>query len=371
MKRMGISEFQDKLFTGKLSRRQALGVLGSMGVVATVWSLRSARAAQQPLVFEWAGNEVPGLYPSYFAAHGEPEFAFFASEQEMATKIRNGFPADVTHPCAESWSRMADAGVLRPIDTERLSNWPDVFEGLRTHHAIHDAQGNVMMLPSDWGNSSIVYRTDLYDGEESWCMLFDDRYEGRLSSYDSESSILIAGLCQGYGAEAFNMTDEMLAEIRPLVEKQARLVRFYWSDNSEIENAMATGEIVAAYSWNSSVKNLKEQGVPVAYAVPKEGILNWLCGLSITNVGAGDDELVYEFLDAWISPEAGKFLLEEYGYGHSNHITFEIADPEKVAALGFPSNPIVMLKDGIMFQPYDSVVLEKMVNMFDDVKLGL
>jgi spermidine/putrescine-binding protein len=336
MKRVGLNEFQDRLFTGRLSRRQALGILGSMGVVASVMSPRGLRAAQQPLVFEWAGNEVHELYQPYFVAHGEPEFAFFASEQDMATKVRNGFPADVTHPCAESWSRMADAGVLRPIDTSRLTNWQDVFEGLREHHAIRDADGNIMMVPADWGNSSIVYRSDLYEGEETWCMLFDERYEGRLSSYDSESSVLVAGLCQGYGADAFNMSDEMLAEIRPLVEKQARLVRFYWGDQTEIEQAMATGEIVAAYAWNSAVKNLKDQGVPVAYAVPKEGILNWLCGLSITNVGDGDDSLVYEFVDAWISPEAGKFLLEEYGYGHSNHITFEIADPQIGCRPGFP-----------------------------------
>lgn len=374
MKKMGINEFQDKLFTGQLNRRQALTVLGSVGVMASVMTPTGLRAAQQPLILEWSGYEVPELYPPYVKAHGEPEFSFFASEQEMATKVRNGFPADITHPCAESWGRMADAGLLRPIDTSRLSNWNDVFPGLRDHHSIRDADGNVMMLPADWGNSSIVYRTDLYDlegGEESWCMLFDERYEGRLSSFDSESSVMIAGLCQGYGEEAFNMSDEMLAEIRPLVEKQARIVRFYWSDNSEIENAMATGEIVAAYSWNSSVKNLKDQGVPVAYAVPKEGILNWLCGLSIVTTGTGDEDLVYEYLDAWLSPEAGKFLIEDYGYGHASAKAFEIADPELVAALGFPADPVQMLDDGIMFQPYDPVILENMVNMFDEIKIGL
>ena len=184
-------------------------------------------------------------------------------------------------------------------------------------------------------------------------MLFDERYEGKLSMLDSESALLVAGLCHGFGIDSFNMTDEMLEEIRPLVEKQARLVRFYWGDQTEVETAMASGEIVAAYAWNSAVKSLKDQGIPVAYAVPKEGILNWLCGLSITNVGTGDEGLVYEYLDAWLSPEAGKFLLEDYGYGHPNKITFEIADPQAVADLGFPSDPIEML------------------NMFDEVKIGL
>jgi len=374
MKRMGINEFEDKLFTGRLSRRQALGAMLAVGIVPTTMSLGGgrARAAQQPLVLEWSGYEIPELYPPYAAKHGTPEFSFFATEQEMATKVRNGYPADITHPCAESWGRMDDGGLLHAIDTSRLSNWPDVFEGLREHHSIRDAEGNIKMVPADWGNSSIVYRTDLYEGEESWCMLFDERYAGRLSNIDSESVVLTAGLCQGYGAEAFNMTDEMLAEVRPLVERSARISRFYWGDQTEIETALASGEIVAAYAWNSAVKTLRDQGIPVAYAVPKEGILNWLCGLSYVNAGgSGDEDLVYAFIDAWLSPEAGKFLLEEYGYGHANSITFEISDPEKVADLGFPSDPIAMLDDGLMFQPYNPQVLENMINMFDEVKMSM
>ena len=148
---MGINEFQDKLFTGKLSRRRSLGVLGSVGAVATTMSFgaRVARAAQAPLVFEWSGYEVPELYPSYVEKHGDdlPEFSFFGTEQEMATKIRSGFRPAITHPCAESWGRIDDAGLLKPIDVSRLSNWGDVFPGLSEHKALRDADGNIKMIP--------------------------------------------------------------------------------------------------------------------------------------------------------------------------------------------------------------------------------
>jgi spermidine/putrescine-binding protein len=323
------------------------------------------------LVFTWAGYEVPELHPAYHAAHGDPEFAFYANEQEMATKVRAGFPADVLHPCADTWGRVADAGLLKPIDVSRLSNWNDLFPTLRDHPSIRDGDGNVMLMPADWGNASVIYRTDFYEGEESWCMLFDERYEGRLATYDSESAVLVAGLCHGFGTDSFNMTDEMLEEVRPLLEKQAGLVRFYWSSRTDLENAIASGEVVAAYGWNSSMKELQRQGVPVAYAVPKEGILAYICGCCITQVGEGDEDLVYEYLDAWLDPQAGKFLIEEYGYGHSNMLSFEAASPEKVAALGFPANPIEMLEQSLMWQPYDPQVLENMFVMLDEVKIGL
>jgi spermidine/putrescine transport system substrate-binding protein len=373
MKRMGINEFEDKLFTGKLSRRQAVTTMIGAGLVPVGMGMgaRGARAAQQPLVFTWSGYEVPELHPAYVAAHGEPEFSFFASEQEAATKMRAGFPADLVHPCSDTWVRMGDAGILKPVDTSRLSNWADVFPGLASFSGIRNADGDLMMVPLDWGNSSIIYRTDLYEGEESWCMLFDDRYAGRLSSFDSESALVVAGLCKGYGSDVFSMTDEMLQELRPLIEKQVKLVRFYWSDQSEVESAMASGEIVAAYAWNSALKTLKDQGIPVAYAQPKEGILTWLCGMCIGVNGQGDEDLVYDYLDAWLAPEAGKFLIEDYGYGHSNAKSFELADPQKVADLGFPENPEEMLSSGIMFQPQDPAMIEKEVNMFDEIKISM
>ena len=35
------------------------------------------------------------------------------------------------------------------------------------------------------------------------------------------------------------------------------------------------------------------------------------------------------------------------------------------------NDPIEMLDNGIAFQPYDPQVLQNMVNMFDEVKIGL
>ena len=148
MKRMGINEFQDKLFTGRLSRRQALNAMVAVGLVPVTvgGAARHARAETQPLVFEWSGYEVPELYPTYNKEHGKPEFSFFATEQEAATKMRNGYPADLVHPCSDTWVRMGDAGILKPIDTSKLSNWPNVFKVLADFPDIH-RDGQLMMMP--------------------------------------------------------------------------------------------------------------------------------------------------------------------------------------------------------------------------------
>jgi len=78
--------------------------------------------------------------------------------------------------------------------------------------------------------------------------------------------VTIAGLCNGFGEASFNMTDAMLEEVRPMMEKQSELVRFYSLSQTDIEQALASGEVVAFYGWNAAFKNLSDQGIPVAYA---------------------------------------------------------------------------------------------------------
>ena len=375
MKRMSINEFQDKHLAGRLSRREALRVLTSAGVVATSAFVGGhARAGEKLTVYEWGGYDVPELFPSFYEKHGEPDFSLYANQMEMLAKLSHGFKVDIAHSCTESLTRMSDLNLLRPIDTDRLSNWGSVFARLRNLPDIRDKDGNVVMIPTDWGNSSIIYRTDIIDiapDDVSWCMLFDERYEGRLASIESEEAFIAAGLCHGFGDKVFDMTDAMLAELRPLIEKQAKLVRFYSSDQTTIVNALASGEVVAAMGWSTSITTLRDQGVSVAYANPKEGLVNWLCGFSILPSSEIDEDLIYEFLDAWLDPRAGRYLIEEQGMGHSSAEAFKAADPELVDALGFPSNPDTMLDRGIMYRPMDPKVQGKMMEMLDEVRAEL
>ncbi len=58
--------------------------------------------------------------------------------------------------------------------------------------------------------------------------------------------------------------------------------------------------------------------MPIAYARPKVGYFTWFCGLTLLNRGKADPALAYDFIEAWLSPETGKTLIEGSGYGHAN-----------------------------------------------------
>ena len=165
------------------------------------------------------------------------------------------------------------------------------------------------------------------------------------------------------------MTDAEIETVRALMAKQRPLLRFYWTDQTSVEQGLASGELVASYAWNASVVLLKKQGLPVKYMNPKEGILTWVCGAMRLKDGPGEEQAVYDFIDALIAPESGRYLIEEFGYGHSNRKSFDLASKERLEELGI-SSPTALFQQGIFFQPIPPEIREKYIAMFEEVKVG-
>jgi spermidine/putrescine-binding protein len=207
-----------------------------------------------------------------------------------------------------------------------------------------------------------------YIKENSWKVLFDERYKGRVATFDDNVNVEIAGLLLGYD-NIFSMTDEQLAEARKLLEKQREVLRFYWTDKTQIEQALASGELIAAYSWNETYVGLRNQGVPVGFMVPKEGIFTWCCGLMI-HAKSKDLDASYELINAMTSPETGAYEIETWGYGHANKKAFAMVAEEKLKELNL-STPEALLDAGIFFQPLDPAIETKYIQLLEEVKGGV
>jgi len=367
---MKTSEFVDRMANGTLSRRRFNQVLAAAGLTAVTVPVmgRRAQAEEQVIYFTWSGYDDPGFFPGYVKKHGaNPQLPIFADEEEALLKMRAGGVYDVVHPCNSNVGRWFDAGVVQEIDTSRLSNWPDVFDSLKKFEGAQHG-GKNYFVPVDWGNTSIIYRSDLVDiKEESWTLMWDQRYAGKLAMGGAaEETVAIAAIVAG-AADPFNLTDAEVAKAKDLLLKQKPLLRFYWDSNTTVEQGLASGELVAATGWNSSAVALKKQGLAVKFMNPKEGILTYCCGLVLAK-GAPHVDAAYDLLDAMIAPDAGKWLIETQGYGHSNHKAFELVEEKTLAERGLPRDPTSFLNSGILFRPMGR--LPEISKMFEAVKAG-
>jgi spermidine/putrescine-binding protein len=367
-------KFIDKMAQGKLSRRQMLASAGAWGVGLTLLP-KMGRASGAPLTcLEWGGYDVEDYYTSFVAKHGGgPNFSIFASEEDALAKVRAGFKADVMHPCNYSVARFVNAGLVTPIDTARLSNWNDIFPELQVADGVVQ-DGKVVMAPADWGNSSIAFRPDLIDPafieNPSWSIFYDPAYEGRVSHLDNELVITIGQMVGGQSYEEAVMTsgDALVAAAKDWGTKGVNTSRFLWTDSSELQQALASGEIVAAYAWNDTIKNLRAEGIPIEFAKPKEGYFTWFCGLTLLNVGEADQAMAYDFIDAWLSPETGKALIEGSGYGHANMKSFEVSDPQQIVDMGIITDPKEHMKSAIVFKTLPDALQEEYNKVWGDIK---
>lgn len=380
MKDLKKEDVVEQLATGKMSRRQfnqSLVALGATMVMMPVGS-RSAFAGSDdhPTVFTWEGWDVPELHQSYLAKHGEsPNMAIFGDEEEAFAKMRAGFKVDLTQPCTYKVPIWKDAGILEPIDTSRLSTWDDIIPSLKTIPGTYEGN-NQYFFPTDWGLTSVLYRADLapeYVDNESWGLLWDPKYKGRLSMADSLiDGVMVAAIYIG-AKDPFNMTDDEMAKTRAALKEQLPLMRYYWTSPADIEQALASGELVATSAWNSSYAALKREGLDVRYTSPKEGAMTWVCGFCLmSDHDPAKLDRIYDYLDAYASVESGVFALTEYGYGHGNINAFakvEQDSPGLLKELGYSVDVNKTLNAGIFQAPMGNE--PALQAMFEEVKAGM
>jgi len=348
------------------------GKLAGAGLIAFFLSLSStaitALAQDKLQYFTWSGYELPEFNKSFLDAHPNGvEASMFGDDDDAFTKVKAGFSPDIAHPCYDKVARWNKEGLLQPIDTKRIKNWDSIFPVFKNLPDIQAGGGKVWMVPWDWGNTSILYRTDLVkDPEATWNLLWDKQYAGRMATIDAvHDTPVVAALL--VGANPFDMTPEQMDKVADKLRVQRPLLSSYTTDMTSVEQGLASGELVAAMTWNASATSLKKQGVAVEFMKPKEGMLTWACGFVLLK-DAKNVDLAYDFINSRLEADSGKYLITAYGYGSSLSTAFAAVPKEELVKLQLPDNPEEMLKTTVFTGPMKQN--DDLAKMFEKVKAG-
>lgn len=318
-------------------------------------------------VLTWAGYELPVFHPKYLKEHPEgADITVFSDDNDALAKIRGGFHPDIAHPCTFKLEEWKKAGVLQPIDTSRIPGWNDIYPEFKTLPGVTDADGKVWMVPWDWGNTSIVYRTDLVkENTDSWNLLWDKTYSGRLATLDASDTPIVAAMIAGL--DPFNMDKAQIDKVSDKLREQRPLLRFYTADQSSLQQALASGEIVAAMAWNATATQLKQSGAPIAYMKPKEGMLTWACGMVMLKDAKNVDK-AYDYINARLDPDAASHLISDYGYGTAVKSAFSKFTPEQLAEKDLPADPAKALSSTTIMRTQKNS--GEIMKAFEAVKAG-
>ncbi|WP_455273375.1 polyamine ABC transporter substrate-binding protein [Rhizobium herbae] len=333
-----------------------------------------AVAADNITIFDWSGYEDPAFHPAYTAKYGtEPDFSFFGDEEEAFQKLRSGFKADLAHPCSQSVNKWREAGLLEPLDTSKLTAWNDTLPGIKAMAGLMtSADGKAWFLPFEWGNTVLTYRTDTVKPEEiqSLKAFADPKFKDRVSIGDNvDDAYALASLAIGL-KDWTKMTDAQFAEASAFLREVHKNVRLYWTDNTEVSQAMASGEVDLAWAWNETATTLQKDGVPAEVKRDTaEGLSTWVCGYVRLKGGEGDEAKQYDFLNSISDPAITGYLVNDWGYGHANAKGMASVDPKVLAEKGYAD--VDKFMDKTLFQaPMPTDLRQKMIAEFEKIKAG-
>jgi spermidine/putrescine transport system substrate-binding protein len=230
------------------------------------------------------------------------QIATFNSNDEAAAKLAGGFSADVVEVCLDEAAPLLARQQLRPLDTAGIAEW-DKLE-FREQPEVRQ-NGEVIMVPLSAGPYGIIYNTEeVPDGVDSYEQMFSDEFAGRMAVEGSSSvtALAVAALALGFD-DPFNMSAEQLDEAKQyLIDNQSK-VRSYPESDSDMVNLFKTGEVVVANGGRGSAEEMIEEGIPVKWVAPTEGVWSWVCGLGITSK-VKNLNAAYKLLNYYASPEA-------------------------------------------------------------------
>ncbi|MDH6234150.1 spermidine/putrescine transport system substrate-binding protein [Mesorhizobium soli] len=347
----------------------------ALASVLTVPLMGSAVAADKDLtIFDWAGYEDPSFHPAYVSKHGDsPTFTFFGDEDEAFEKMRSGFKADLGHPCSQSVVKWREAGLLQPLDPAKIADWKDLNPGIMAmKNLATDESGKVWFMPWDWGNTQLTYNTEKVDAKDvqSVKAFADPKFEGRVSIGDNvDDAYALAALAIGL-KDWTQMTDEQFKQASDFLRQVHKNVRLYWTDTTNIVQALSGGEVDLAWAWNDAAVQSAAAGAPIqAKKDTDEGISTWVCGYVLFKDAPGNADKAYDYLNAINEPEVAKVLVGDWGYGQANAKGMAAVDQTVLKEKGY--DDVQKFVDKTLFQqPLPTELKQKMIAEFEKIKAG-
>ncbi|MBK1658524.1 ABC transporter substrate-binding protein [Paracraurococcus ruber] len=231
--------------------------------------------------------------------------------------------------------------LIQPIDTSRIANWSKLHPLLREGRAtpgsplglganpgrmmyMDEGRSQVSFMPCFFQMDSIGYNTKHVQAENnelSWGELFNPKYRGKVALFgidwlgmlDAALGMKALGLLPA-STDPTGLTEKEVDTVVAFLKEKKKEGHFraLWRAYGELVNLMASEEVWIADAWWPVVVEVAGKGIPVRYAVAKEGYRAWCVGQSIA-ASTRNLDVCYEWLNFWLEGFAGA-RQSEIGY---------------------------------------------------------
>jgi spermidine/putrescine-binding protein len=264
--------------------------------------------------------------------------SFMGSSDELVAKLRGGSASnyDVISPSSDVAASIARTGLAAPLDLSKLPSYTQLSTKLRDLPLVK-ANGQVYGVPFMWGPNPLLYDTTVFpQAPDSWTILWDPKYKGKISVWDDLSTVYLAAQILGYDkpdpSQLYNLSDDQLAAVKKKLIELKPNIRKIWATGGELTNLFENHEIVLAMGWPLNTNDLHKAGFPIGETIPRENTTGWIDHLMIT-AASNNKELAHAFLEYMIEAKTQKLVTDRTHYTPANPGAAQYLTPDEIKGL--------------------------------------
>lgn len=281
-----------------------------------------AQAAPLLRVLAWPGYADADVVAQFEQRHGvRVEVTTVSSDEALRSQMANAQPAfDVVAANTVEIARLVAAKKLEPLNVQAIPNLAHQlprFRPLSVIAGITDAE-RVYAVPYTWSEMGLIYdRTQWAAPPDSWAVLWDPKWRGRVLEFDSaDHGFSLAALHRGL--PPFQIPpDQMRSLALDLVEFRRNLLAFYNLPEEAVRlfRAHKVALLFANYG-QQQLKLLRDAGMDVGYVIPREGALAWLDCWAVP-AGAREPLLAHQWINDMLEPSVSHTLTLRQGLANT------------------------------------------------------
>jgi putative spermidine/putrescine transport system substrate-binding protein/spermidine/putrescine transport system substrate-binding protein len=317
--------------------RNLIALLPLLAVVLVSGSCAKKTPTLNLLV--WEGYADPSFVKGFEEQHHcKVTASYMGSSDELMAKLRGGSAGnyDVISPSSDVATSIAAGNLAAPLDLSKIPSYSQLSPQL-TNLPLVRVGGQVYGVPFMWGPDPLIYDTTVFaNPPDSWNVLWDPKYKGRISVWDDLSTVYMAAQVLGYDkpdpSQLYNLNDEQLDAVKKKLLELKPNVRKMWATGGDLTNLFQNHEVVASMGWPLNTVELKKINFPVGETIPKENTTGWIDHLMIT-AGSENKELAYQFLEYMIEAQTQKNVTDVTRYTPANPQAAQFMTPDEVTTL--------------------------------------
>lgn len=290
------------------SRRHLLAGAAVGATLPFLSGLARAQASGRCVVSTWAGDygnllgkniEQPLLAPKGIEVVQDGGTEPVRTAKMIAQQRLPRGTIDVIALQGQTAYDMNDAGLLEPLDAEKVPNLKYVLPELAASYAI----------PHIFSPQVLAYSPErVSEPPKTFTDLQADKYKGKVGFLDQSFAWFVMAAALKLQGDA-SKTDA----VKPVIEQMIRAGDHAYPSTEAFAPAIRSGEIDVGMVWHARVVFWQQAGVPIKASFPSEGCLTYVSSLAIPK-NAPNKPAAYAYLNAALDPAAQRGFAATMGY---------------------------------------------------------